>query len=151
MKEKKEQEETFEFKDGNNTYILNISIIDESIIINLKFKNYLLKEYESKFNLEEIKKLHKTFCFFESFKDFIDFIKKVINENKLLIKMLNEDKISLKCEIEYIAKKDNVDIILNGKPINFDLISKYMYYQFSALTFLYNIYYLLYLKKIHLE
>ena len=47
--------------------------------------------------------------------------------------MLNEDKISLKCEIEYIAKKDNVDIILNGKPINFDLISKYMYYQFSAL------------------
>ncbi len=151
MEEKKEQEETFEFKDDNNTYILNISIIDESIIINLKFKNYLLKEYESKFNLEEIKKLHKKFCFFESFKDFIDFIKKVINENKLLIKMLNEDKISLKCEIEYIAKKDNVDIILNGKPINFDLISKYMYYQFSALTFLYNIYYLLYLKKIHLE
>ena len=26
MKEKKEQEETFEFKDDNNTYILNILI-----------------------------------------------------------------------------------------------------------------------------
>jgi hypothetical protein len=86
---KEQKTEFFEINQKDNNYKLNIEIINQVIILNILYQKELLKEYEIKLTLEEIKQLHKVFLMFNSSQEFLDYIKVLIENKKLSIKKIN--------------------------------------------------------------
>ena len=83
--EKEKILESFEIKQDENIYKLNIEVVNQDITMNLLVEKDFNKEYEIKLTLKEIKQMHKIFEFFESSQDFVDYIKALINNKKLSI------------------------------------------------------------------
>ena len=73
--EKEKISESFEIKQDESVYKLNIEVINQDITINLLDEKGFKKEYEIKLTLKEIKQKHKIFEFFESSSEFVDYIK----------------------------------------------------------------------------
>ena len=107
--------ETFELKEDNNTYQLNIKIIEQNIIFNIKNINYILEEYEKELNLEELKQIHNIFLGLNSCQEFLEYIKGLIKNNKLSINIIDENKISIIIFVEYLLKQSQIDIALKKK------------------------------------
>ena len=82
MTPKEEISEFFEIKQGENNYKLTIKIINQDISINLIYEDELMKEYEIKLTLNELKELHKIFSLFTSCQEFVEYMKALIENKK---------------------------------------------------------------------
>ena len=126
--------DSFELIQDDNIYQLNIKIIEQNIIFKIINKNNILEEYETELNLEELKQIHKIFYVLNSSQGFLDYIKDLFENKKLSIKKKDENLISIIIIIDYLLKQNSIDITLNKKDINFELIAKDLYQKFSILT-----------------
>ena len=126
--------DSFELIQDDIIYQLNIKIIEQNIIFNIINKNNILEEYETELNLEELKQIHKIFYVLNSSQEFLDYIKDLFENKKLSIKKKDENLISIIIIIDYLLKQNSIDITLNKKDINFELIAKDLYQKFSILT-----------------
>ena len=135
---KEEIKEFFEIKQEEKNYKLNINIINQEIIINILDEKDLMKEYEIKLTLDELKNIHKIFLTFNSFKDFIDFIKATIENKKILIKKNKENQMTIELMFEYIFKQNIIKFELNQKKMNFELAIQDLYEKFNNLEINYN-------------
>ena len=126
--------EYFEIKQDDNNYKLNIKIIDQDIILNILDEKSLMREYEIKLTLNEIKQIHKIFLVLSSCKEFIDFIKVLIKNQKLSIKKSIESQITIEFTVDYLYKQYLIKIDLLQKAINFELIALDLYKKISILN-----------------
>ena len=126
--------EYFEIKQDDNNYKLNIKIISQDIILNILDEKSLMREYEIKLTLNEIKQIHKIFLVLSSCKEFIDFIKVLIKNQKLSIKKSIESQITIEFTVDYLYKQYLIKIDLLQKAINFELIALDLYKKISILN-----------------
>jgi len=126
--------EYFEIKQDNNKYKLNIKIINEDIILKIIDEKSLMREYEIKLTLNELKQIHKIFLVLSSCKEFIDFIKVLIENKKISIKKSNENQMTIELTVEYLYKQHLIKIDLLQKAINFELIAHDLYKKISILN-----------------
>ena len=89
---KEEIKESFEIKQEEKIYKLNINIINQEIILNILDEKDLMKEYEIKLTFDELKYMHKIFITFSSSQDFIDFMRASIENKKILIKKIKKTR-----------------------------------------------------------
>ena len=125
--------EYFEIKQDDNNYKLNVKVINQDIILNILDENSLLREYEIKLTLNELKKIHKIFLVLSSCKEFFDFIKILIKNKKLSIQKDNKNLIKIELIVEYLYKQDIIKIDLLQKTINFELIAIDLYKKISII------------------
>ena len=125
--------ESFEIEQNENNYKLNIQIINQDIILNLSEKSELMKEYENKLTLEELKQMHRLFLALNSCQEFVDYLKALIENKKIAIKNNTGNQIFIELEVEYLFKKNIIKIDLFQKKINFELIAQDLYTKFSSL------------------
>ena len=85
--------ESFEIKQDKNSYKLDIKVFNQDIVLNLLDEKDLMKEFEIKLTLDELKQNHKIFLVLNSSKDFVDYIKALIENNKLTINKNSENKV----------------------------------------------------------
>ena len=71
--------------------------------------------------LEEIKYIHKIFLVINSSQDFIDYIKALIDNIKILFKK-DENKMIIEFMVEYLFKQDFIQIDLKQKKSRFWII-----------------------------
>ena len=135
---KEEIKESFEIRQEDKNYILNINIINQEIILNILNKNDLMKEYEINLTFDELKIIHKIFFTFSSSKDFIDFIKTTVEKNKIFIKKNKESQMIIELIVEYLYKQNIIKFELNQKKINFELISQDLYKKFDNISEMYK-------------
>ena len=126
--------ESFEIKQDKYNYKLNINVYNQDIALNLLDEKDLMKEYEKKLSLNELKQMHKIFLGLNSCKDFVDYMKALIENNKLSIKKNSENKVTFELTVEYLFKQNIIKIDLNKKKINFELIAQDLYKKLSGLV-----------------
>ena len=126
--------EYFEIKQDDNNYKLNIKIIKQDIILNILDEKSLMREYEIKLTLNEIKQIQKILSVLSSCKEFIDFIKVLIKNQKLSIKKSIESQITIEFTVDYLYKQYLIKIDLLQKAINFELIALDLYKKISILN-----------------
>ena len=125
--------ESFEINQDENVYKLNIEIIDQNIILTL-LNEKIMREYETTLTLDKLKQLHKIFLIFNSCQEFIDYMKALIENNKLSIKNISQSKICFEIMAEYLFKQNIIKIDLIKKEINFELIAQDLYKKISDLN-----------------
>ena len=127
--------ECFDLKQDKDIYKLKIEIINQDIIIlNILDTKEILKEYEIKLTLQELKQIHKVFLILNSSQEFLDYIKVIIENKKLSIKKINENKITIEIIAEFLYKQNTIKIDLNKKQINFDLVAQDLYQKISIIN-----------------
>ena len=131
---KEEHKESFEIKQQEKNYKLNINIINQEIILNILDEKDLMKEYEIKLTLSELKVIHKIFFTFGSSQDFIDFIKATIENKKILIKKDKENQMTIELIAEYLYKQNIIKFELNQKKMNFELSIQDLYQKFENIN-----------------
>ena len=98
---------SFVIKQGDIKFILNMKSKEQCIILEILEENMLLENYEKKLNITDINNTHKIFYDFILFKEFFDYIKAQIENKKVEIFRISNEKISIK------LKQENINIILN--------------------------------------
>ena len=107
---------TFEIRQKNINYILNIRTNDDYLILKITEEDMLLAYFEKNLTISDIQNMHKTFIIFSLFQKFVDYIKSQIDNNKLDILKINNESILLR------LIKENVEIILKKKKIDNETI-----------------------------
>ena len=107
--------ESFELKQDEKNYLLNIEIINQDIILNLVNQSEFMKEYEFKLAFNELKELNKVF-------------------SMLIIKNTAENQMSIEFIAEYLLKQNIISFGLTQKKFNLELISQNLYKKVSSLT-----------------
>ena len=107
--------ESFKINSDQNIYTLNIKIENNNITLNISDEKELFEEFEKIINFEEMQKLHNAFSALTSCHDFLEFIKRLIENNKLLIKKEGENQISIEIIIELLYKPSTIKIELERK------------------------------------
>ena len=107
---------SFEIRQKNNNYILNITANDEYLILKISEENMFLEYFEKILNISDIQNMHKTFIDFSLFQKFVDYIKSQIDNNKLEILKINKTSILIR------LKQENVEIILKKKKLDNETI-----------------------------
>ena len=126
--------EVFEIKQKEKNYKLKIEIFDENICLDLLEEKDLMEEYGINLTLNELKQIHKIFSMFNSCQDFLDYMKALIENNKLVINNTLESQITIELIVEYLFKQNIIKIDLNKKKVNFELIAKDLYKKISSLN-----------------
>ena len=126
--------ESFELKQDEKNYLLNIEIINQDIILNLVNQSEFMKEYEFKLAFNELKELNKVFSMLSSCQEFLDYMKALISNKKLLIKNTAENQMSIEFIAEYLLKQNIISFGLTQKKFNLELISQNLYKKVSSLT-----------------
>ena len=131
---KEEHKESFEIKQQEKNYKLNINIINQEIILNILDEKDLMKEYEIKLTFDELKIIHKIFLTFNSCKDFIDFIKASVENKKMFIKRNKENQMTIEFMVEYLFKQNIIRFDLNQKKMNLELSIQDLYQKFINIS-----------------
>jgi len=131
---KEETKESFEIKQEEKNYKMNINIINQEIILNIFDEKDFMKEYEIKLTFDELKNIHKIFLTFNSCKDFIDFIKASIENKKILIKKDKDNQVTIILLFEYIFKQNTIKFELNQKKMNFESSIQDLYQKYSHIN-----------------
>ena len=131
--------ESFEIKQDENNYKLNINTLDEYIIFNISEEKQFMREYELKLSFEQLRQIHKKFFNFSSFQEFINFIEIMIDDKNISIKKDKENQIFLELKFEYLYKWNIVKLELNQKRMNFKLIFQDLYNKIDTLNDKYKI------------
>ena len=110
--------ETLEIKQEKNIVKLNIKIVEETMYFEIIDKEPLLSQYSSEYNIDEIKAINETFSLLKSCKEFLEYLKVLVNNNKITIKKNKEENenyrnyMSINFETEYLFKKYSIEIKL---------------------------------------
>ena len=112
---KEEISESFEIKQEKYNYKLNIKIVEQDITLNLINQKEIMKDYEKKLSLDELKKMHRVFFALNSCQEFVDYLKTLIENNKLSIRGIDENKIYIELNVEYLFKQNAIMIDLIKK------------------------------------
>ena len=131
---KEEILQSFEIKQEENNYKLNIKSSNKDITLTLLDEKDFLKEFEIKLTIEEIKQMHKIFLVFNSCQEFIDYIKALIDNNKISIKKKEENRVIIELMVEYLFKQNIIEIDLKPKKVDFGLYVQDLYKKISALN-----------------
>ena len=126
--------EHFEIKKDESIYKLNIEVLNQDITLNLVNEKEIMNEYETKLTFDQLKQIHKRFLILTSCKEFVDYMKALIENNKLSIKNSSENKICIAIMEEYPLNLNTIKIDLIKKKINFDLIAKDLYKKILVLN-----------------
>ena len=120
--------EPITIEQDKKTYILNIDVNEDILTLSIKDKDYfLLDNYSRNMNLKEIKELNKVFNSLNSLNDFYVYLKVLSNEDKISIKNINNDSISMIFHIENQLNLQDVEIVLNQTQIDIKLHLKEIY------------------------
>ena len=125
---------SFEIKQDNCNYKLNLKVINEEITINLIIEKDFKKEYEIKSSFDEIKKMHILFSTLLSSEQFVNYFIALIENKKLFIKAPIENKITIELTIDYMFQKNIISFVLIQKKINYELIIEDLYNKISTLN-----------------
>ena len=131
---KEEIKESFEIKQDEINYKLNINIINQEIILNILDEKDIMKEYEIKLTFDELKIIHKIFLTISSSQDFIAFIKASIENKKILIKKYKDNQITIELIVEYLFKQNIIKFDLNKKKMNYELCIQDLYQKFDIIN-----------------
>ena len=114
--------ESITIKQDSNIFTLNILINENSLSINV-FENDNSKydSYSKTMTLNEIKEYHKIFSGINSFDEFIDYLKTLVDNKKLTFKK-EDDRLILILSTEYLFQHHLIEIPLLLNNIN----SKYL-------------------------
>ena len=126
--------ELFEIKQKEKNYKLKVEIINENIYLNILEEKDILKEYEIILTLNELKQIHKIFSIFNTCQDFLDYMKALIENNKISINNSSEGQITIELIVEYLFKQNIIKFDLNQKKVNFELTAKDLYKKISSLN-----------------
>ena len=126
--------EVFKIKQKEKNYKLKVEIFDENICLNLLEEKDIMEEYGINLTLNELKQIHKIFSMFNSCQDFLDYMKALIENNKLVINNVLDSQITIELIVEYLFKQNIIKIDLNKKKVNFELIAKDLYKKISSLN-----------------
>ena len=127
--------ESFMINQGSKTFKIIIEIQNSNIIIlNLSEENELYEEYELNLTFDDLKQIHKVFLMLNSSQDFIEYIKALIENNKITIIKEDENKISIKMIVEYLLKQNTIQLDLKLKKMNLDIVVKDMLKQIIDLN-----------------
>ena len=124
----------FEIKQKEKNYKLKVEIINENIYLNILEEKDIMNEYEIILTLNELKQIHKIFSMFNSCQDFLDYMKALIENNKLSINNTLESQITIELIVEYLFKQNIIKIDLNKKKVNIELIAKDLFNKISSLS-----------------
>ena len=124
----------FEIKQKEKNYKLKVEIINENIYLNILEEKDIMNEYEIISTLNELKQIHKIFSMFNSCQDFLDYMKALIENNKLSINNTLESQITIELIVEYLFKQNIIKIDLNKKKVNIELIAKDLFNKISSLS-----------------
>ena len=130
IKSKTTQEQIdLQIRHGNNNYILNMKTNGDDLILKISEEEYAFLEYfENQLTITDIKNMHKTFNHYSSFKNFVDYVKSQIENNKLKILKVNNEQFLLRVgkeNIEIIVKKKNFD----NETIKRNIVNERIKYQ----------------------
>ena len=103
---------SFEIRQKNINYILNIKTIDEYLILKISVEDIFFEYFEKKLNISDIQNMHKSFNDFSLFQKFFDYIKSKIDNNKLEILKINNESFLIR------LKQENIEIILKKKKLD---------------------------------
>ena len=119
-KDSEEITETLKVIDNKENYTLNFIIKGDSLTINI-YENYdiLNPYYTINLTLQEIKALDKAFYALTSCKEFLNYIKALIENKQLSIKK-NEKNLCLNFIVEYLFQKHNIEIVLLPGKMNLE-------------------------------
>ena len=114
--------ESLLIKQEKDTIQLNIKIQEETMQFQIIEKVPLLQGFSSKYNTNEIKSINETFSLLKSCNEFLEYLKVLVNNNKIIIKKNKEEKkyISINFETEYLFKKYSIEIKLYPEKINLE-------------------------------
>ena len=127
--------ESFMINQGSKTFKIIIEIQNSNIIIlNLSEENELYEEYELNLTFDDLKQIHKVFLMLNSSQDFIEYIKALIENNKITIIKEDENKISIKMIVEYLLKQNTIQLDLKLKKMNLEIVVKDMLKQIIDLN-----------------
>ena len=76
--------------------------------------------YYKQLTLKEIKEINETFSFFNSCNEFLDILK-ILSETKQLLIIKKEDKLTINFIIEFLLKKESIEIDLFSEKLNSEL------------------------------
>ena len=128
---KEEIKKSYEIKQEDDNFLINIKIINQDIILNVLDVKNLIKEYEIQLTFDELKSLHKIFVALNSCQDFIDFIEASIQNKKILIKKNKESGMTIELKVEYLFKQNIISLDLNKKKMSFELTAQDLYQKIS--------------------
>ena len=131
---KESEKESFTIKQNSKIYKLNIEIQNQNIILNISEEKALYEEYEMYLTFEKLKQIHKVFSMITSFQEFIEYMKALIDNNKIIIHKDIENQISIKMIVEYLLKQNTIQIDLKLKKMNLDIIVKDMLKQITNIN-----------------
>ena len=116
--------ESIKIEQDKNNYLLNINYKRNSLSLNVYENEEIGSEYYTiSMTLNEIKDFHIIFCGINSFKEFLEYIK-ALNDNKKLIIKKEKDTISINIIAEYLLKQYVIEIPLLYGKINLESIVK---------------------------
>ena len=124
IKIKSQQEQidsSFEIKQRDINYILNLRTDSDYLILKISVENILLDNYEKKLTITDIQNIHKTFINFSFFKNFVDFIKSHIENKKFEILKINNESILIR------LKQENIEITIRKKKLDQESIIRNIY------------------------
>ena len=101
--------ESFEIHSNEKNYILKVSLNDKLIFFEVEEKNIFPKgEYNIYLSLEELGKINKYFLQFDTLKEVLESLKKLIEKNNLSI--INDEK---KMKIKIVNPSNDKEIFIN--------------------------------------
>ena len=135
--------ETLEIKQDKNVFKLNIKIEEETMNFQIIEKEPLLQGYSSKYNIKEIKSINETFSLLKSCNEFLEYLKVLVNNNKIIIKKNkteNKNYLSINFESEYLFRKYSIEIKLFPEKINLESNILHLFLELSKIKNIINQY-----------
>lgn len=124
--------EILEINQENKTYKLLVEIEEITMKFKITEDDPFLGTYSHIFTMHEIKELHQVFSMLKSFKEFLDYLKALVSNKKIIIKQ-SEDYISIILTVEYLLKQNNIEIRLIQEEMNYHRITKELRKEISQL------------------
>ncbi len=128
------ESKSFEIKQGQEIYKLKIENHEQDISLILSEDKALLEEYEINLKFDELKQLHKAFSVLVDCHEFSEYIKVLIENNKISIKKESGNHISIEIILEYLNKQNTIKVNLKPKARNLELIVKDLFKQLSIVN-----------------
>ena len=133
IESKKETLEAIKIQQYKNNYILNIEIEGDLMTIKTSVKeNIGTTIYNLKLSLQEIKQLHKALNLLNTCKDFYDYLK-LLSDNKQLVIKINDNKLSINFYVEFLLKKELLELNLLPEKNDINVIVKDICYEFIVI------------------
>ena len=126
--------ETLEIKQDKDIYKLNIKIEDEIMFFKIIEQEPIILGYSTKYSLNEIKNINQTFTLLKSCNQFLDYLKALVSQSKIMIqKNIDEKYLIISFETEYLYEKFSIQIKLYPEKLDIEANISHLFEQMSNL------------------